>query len=150
MKGGWRGLLKALRRTSMSSLAYISLLVAFIALGTFVAALATGSRWAMVLGVVLIACLAASVAGFRTAARKITRPNAITEPGSAVSIFSTPLRREQVDRYLENYRGGRSSVPQAARLMTVIAGSESTKRAVSPGISSKPPMDDAERHRLSA
>ena len=143
-------MLKALRRISVSSLAYISLLVAFVALGTFVAALATGSRWAVVLGVVLIACLAASVAGFRTAARAITRSNAIAEPGSAVSIFSTPLRQEQVDRYLESYRGGRSSVPQAARLMTVIAGGESTKRPELPGISSKRPTSAAEQRRLSA
>ena len=122
-------MLRALSRDSASFLAYVCLLMAFASLGAFVAVLATGSRWATILGVVLIACLAGSVAGFRAAARTIARSSAMTEPGSAVSIFSTPLRQEQVDRYLANYRG-RDIGPRSERKMTLLVGGEPTKREV--------------------
>ncbi|HEX3284903.1 MAG TPA: hypothetical protein VHT50_09650 [Mycobacterium sp.] len=119
MKGIWR--------ISASYLAYILLLMGFVSLGLFVAALATGSILAGVLAAVLIACLAGSVAGFRATARELARSRPGIEQASAVSIFSTPLRQEQVDRYLENHRGD-TGRPQ--RRMTVLNGGESTERVV--------------------
>jgi hypothetical protein len=108
-------MVKTFRRVSVSSLAYASLLMAFVSLGAFVAALATESRWTTISGVALVACLAASVAGFRAAGRAVARTTAVAEPASAVSIFSTPLHQEQVDRYLKNYRtekgAGRNQKP---------------------------------------
>jgi hypothetical protein len=142
-------MLKASRRVSVSSLAYISLLMAFTSLGVFVAALATGSRWTTIAGVVLIACLAASVAGFRAGARAIARAPAVAEPASAVSIFSTPLQQEQIDRYLKNYRGSRI-VRQAERRMAVLAGGESAERTVRQVSSRRQPTSAADRDRLAA
>ena len=104
----------------MSSLAYVSLLIAFVSLGAFVAALATGSRSTTIWGAVLVAGLAASVAGFRAAGRAVARSTAGAEPASAVSIFSTPLLQEQIDRYLQNYRGG--------------AGGKKPRRLASPAV----------------
>src|SRR4051794_36434591 len=115
-------MLKAFRDISVSSLAYVSLLMAFVSLGAFVAALATASRWTAIWGVVLVACLAASVAGFRAAARAVARTTAHAKPASAVSIFSTPLQKEQVDRYLQNYRIEKGAVAQTCRASTVGAG----------------------------
>src|SRR5690349_1052272 len=106
-------------RNSASYLAYLLLLMGFVSLGLFVAALATGSILAGVLGAVLIACLAGSVAGFRSAAHKLAHSRPVAEPESDVSIFSTPLRREQIDRYLENYRG---EATRTERRMTVLEG----------------------------
>src|SRR4051812_2679671 len=131
-KSGGRAMLKAFRRVSVSSLAYASLLMAFVSLGAFVAALATGSHWAAISGVVLIACLAASVVGFRAAGRAIARFTAATEPASAVSIFSTPLQQEQVDRYLKNYRTGADPLAQAGHRKTVPAPGEKPRRMSSP------------------
>jgi hypothetical protein len=142
-------MVKAFRCVSVSSVAYVSLLVAFVSLGAFVAALATGSRWTVIWGVVLVACLAASVVGFRAAGRAVARSTAVAEPASAVSIFSTPLHQEQVDRYLKNYRGG-CVVPRPDRRMAALVGGESTERAVTPVISLQQPTSAAERDRLSA
>ena len=112
---------------SASYSAYVLLLMGFVSLGLFVAALATGSILAGGLGAVLIACLAGSVAGFRATARELARSRPGIEPASVVSIFSTPLRQEQVDRYLESHRGD-TGLPQ--RRMTVLNGGESTERVV--------------------
>lgn len=92
-------------RISAPSLAYLLLLLVFASLGVFVAALATGSGLAALLGMFLSLCLVGSVAGFRAGARKLAQWTAMAEPESAVSIFSTPLRQDQIDRYLANYRG---------------------------------------------
>lgn len=88
-----------------SVLGYLLLLMAFAALGLFVVALAMGSGLAAIFGIALISCLAGSVARFRAASRSLARSGVLAEATSPVSIFSTPLRRHQIDRYLENYRG---------------------------------------------
>jgi hypothetical protein len=131
-------MLKTVGRFSAPALAYVLLLVAFVSLGVFVAALATESGLTALLGVLLIACLTGSVAGFRAAARKLAKSGAGAEPSSAVSIFSTPLQRHHIDRYLKYYRGEGGIVPQAERTMTVIVGGESTERRAS---------RESERHR---
>jgi len=120
-------MLKAIGRVSVPYMAYVSLLMALVSLGVFVVALATGSDLAGFAGVGLVACLGGAVAGFRVAARKSREAS---EPGNHVSIFSVPLRRDQIDQYLENYRGGTRAVPQPGRV-TVLAGRESMERDVS-------------------
>ena len=96
------------RRTSASTasaVGYLLLLLAFATLGLFVAALATGTASAAVLfGVGLIACLGGSVAGFRAASRRLSESGVFIEATSPVSIFSAPLRQQQVDTYLDSYR----------------------------------------------
>jgi hypothetical protein len=142
-------MLKAFRDMSVSSLAYVSLLMAFVSLGAFVAALATASRLAAIWGVVLVACLAASVAGFRAAGRAVSRTAALAKPASAVSIFSTPLQQEQVDRYLQNYRVEKGAVAQAGRASTVGAGGKKSRGFASPAVGSRQKharLDQLNRH----
>ena len=111
----------------MSALGYALLLMAFVMLGLFVAALATGiSGLAIVLGIGLIGCLAGSVTGFVAASRKLAKAGVTAEATSPVSIFSTPLHQHQIDRYLENYRGENRSVARATT-MTVLVGDEATR-----------------------
>jgi hypothetical protein len=88
--------------STTSALAYTLLITAFAALGVFVATLALGSGWAVGTGLTLVACLAGSVLGFRAAGRKLAQAET-AEPSNA-SIFVTPLRRDEIDRYLETYR----------------------------------------------
>lgn len=126
-------MLKAMGRISVPSLAYLLLLLVFASLGVFVAALAAGSGVAALLGLFLVLCLVGSVAGFRAGARRLAQSTAMTEPGSAVSIFATPLRQDQIDRYLSNYRG-QGTKPT----MTVIKGERqpvSVESAVPKGLS---------------
>ncbi|KAA0101434.1 hypothetical protein [Mycolicibacterium sp. P1-5] len=95
------------RRVSASTasfLGYLLLLLAFTALGLFVADLASGSGVAMALFVGLVASLAGSVMGFRAASRKLSEAGVFIEATSPVSIFSAPLRQQQVDRYVEDHR----------------------------------------------
>ena len=123
--------MKVLRRVSASSasvLGYVLLLMAFVALGLFTAALATdGGVASAILGIGLTASLAGSVMGFRLASRKLAQSGA--EATSPVSIFSTPLRQDQIDRYLENYGvENRSAAPP--RTIDVINGDDSVRRSI--------------------
>lgn len=110
-------MLKILRRISAAYVAYLVLLLGFASLGLFVAALASGSDLAGVAGVSLVACLAGAVAGFRKGARTLAQSRGSGERANNVSIFSVPLRRDQIDRYHENYRSDKGSVPQLGRVM---------------------------------
>jgi hypothetical protein len=91
-------------RIDGSSFGYVLLLTTFAALGLFVAALATGSSAAALIGAVMAGCAAGAVAGFRSAARNLANSELGREAGSAVSIFSIPLRQDQIGRYLDRYR----------------------------------------------
>jgi len=115
--------MKVVRRYSYPALGYLSLLVAFALLGLFVAALAYRSAWAAAAGVALSASLMVSVAAFREGAARLARSR--REGGSLhnVSIWSEPLRREQVDQYFVNYRGG----PQRAKLAVAPLRSQTTR-----------------------
>ena len=50
-------------------------------------------------------------------ARTLAQSRGSGERANNVSIFSVPLRRDQIDRYHENYRSDRGSVPQLGRVM---------------------------------
>ena len=118
--------LKALRRVSMTELAYICLLLGFVALGTFVYALAAQSALAGIIGASLVVFFAASVVGFRFGARKRAESNdsGIEIPGE--NIWARPLRREQIDRYLRSYRGVRDGHEQLL-LAVAVPGGEPTR-----------------------
>ncbi len=97
-------MLKVLNRLPVPNIAYVLLLVGFVSLGLFVTALAFSSDLALVAGIALLASLAGAAAGFRKGARRLSEARLPDLPTNNVSIFSTPLRRDEVDRYLQNYR----------------------------------------------
>jgi hypothetical protein len=108
--------MEAFRRVSMTDVAYVCFLLMFVALGTFVYALAAESSMAGIIGATLIALMVATVVGFRVGARRRAESNdsGIEIPGE--NIWARPLRREQIDRYLLSYRGvrdGREQIVQA-------------------------------------
>jgi hypothetical protein len=109
--------MRALRRISMTNVAYVLFLLVFVALGTFVYALAAESPLAWIIGAILVALMVATVVGFRVGARKRAESNdsGIEIPGE--NIWARPLRREQIDRYLLSYRGVREGGTQ--KLLTV-------------------------------
>jgi len=101
--------------STASLLGYGLLLLALAALGFFVPSLALGSGLALGFAIGLIVFLTGSVMGFRTASRKLEQAAILDEPTSPVSIFSTPLSRAEVHRYLENYRGGNGAATPLRR-----------------------------------
>jgi hypothetical protein len=114
-------MLRTLRRVSMTDVAYVLLLLAFLALGTFVYALATESALAGIIGGSLIVLMVASVVGFRIGARNRAKFN---DSGSAIegaNVWAQPLRREQIDRYLLNYRGVRDGHEQMVQAVSAVA-----------------------------
>jgi hypothetical protein len=123
-------MLKGADRIPVPNIAYVLLLVGFVSLGLFVTALALGSDLAPVAGIALIACLGGAVAGFRTGARRLAQARQPDAPANNVSIFSTPLRRDETDRYLRNYRGA-SDARTADRAMAVVRDDEPTAVEVS-------------------
>jgi hypothetical protein len=119
-------MLKALRRVSMTNVAYVLFLLVFVALGTFVYALAVESALAGILGVILVVLMIAMVAGFRIGARKRAESNDSGIEIEGANVWARPLRREQIDRYLQSYRGVRNgheqmlqavSTPEPTRLI---------------------------------
>lgn len=113
-------MLKGADRIPVPNIAYVLLLVGFVSLGLFVSALALGSDLAPLAGIALIVCLGGAVAGFRTGARRLAQARQPDAPANNVSIFSTPLRRDEKDRYLRNYRGATD------RAMAVVRDDEPT------------------------
>lgn len=95
--------LKRAGPTVISYAAYVFVLLAFVALGLTVAALASGSALAAILGASIVVLLAAAVAGFRLAARKLDEAREPGNPGGT-SIWAKPLVRTQIDTYRLMYR----------------------------------------------
>ena len=101
-------MLKVVRRISYPFVGYLFLLLGFALLGLFVAALARQSDLDVVAGVALAGSLVAAVLGFRKGAWKLAQSREAGDPGHNVSIWSEPLRQDQVDQYYVNYRGGQA------------------------------------------
>ena len=108
-------MLRTLRRVSMTDVAYVLLLLAFVALGTFVYALATESALAGIIGGTLIVLMVASVVGFRIGARNRAESNDSGIEIEGANVWARPLRREQIDRYLQSYRGVRDGHEQTVQ-----------------------------------
>lgn len=89
---------------SRTYVAYLTLLAGFAALGMFVYALATGSRFTGAAGAVLVTLFTAAVVGFRAGARELAASDESGNPTDGANIWAQPLRRVQIDRYLLNYR----------------------------------------------
>jgi hypothetical protein len=115
-------MLKTSRRVSATNVAYVCFLLTFVALGTFVYALAAGSAMAGIIGAALIALMVATVAGFRIGARTRAASNDsdIDIPGE--NVWARPLRRGQIDRYLQNYRAVRENHEQLLQAVAVPLG----------------------------
>ena len=122
-------MLKALGRMNPTNVAYIGLLLVFVALGTFVYALAVGSELAGVIGGSLILLAIATVVGFRVGARKRAESNdsGITIEGA--NVWAHPMRRQQIDRYLQTYRGTREGHARMWQAATVIDEHTEDRRA---------------------
>ena len=95
---------KSTRSATITYVAYVLLLIAFVFLGVFVAALALDSSVAGAAAVALAASLTASVLGFRAAASR--RARAAQEAGSRykLSIWTNTLHPHELDRYRLHYR----------------------------------------------
>ncbi|BBY17707.1 hypothetical protein MLIT_32990 [Mycolicibacterium litorale] len=119
-----------MRGDSITYAGYLGFLVGFIGLGLFVYALAVGSAVAGVIGAILVVTDIATVALFRAGARRRAEENdsGIEIPG--VNIFATPLERDEIDRYLMQYRGVQRSdddEQSGARLVSIPAGAPSRR-----------------------
>lgn len=89
-------------RTTSASLtyaAYVSMLIGFIGLGLFVAALAYGSGHAALVAAVSATCFVLSASGFRAGAAKRAQEHAAVGARHKLSIWSTSLQQDQIDRY---------------------------------------------------
>jgi hypothetical protein len=114
-------MLRTLRRVSMTDVAYVLFLLVFVALGTFVYALATESALAGIIGGSLVVLMVASVVGFRVGARNRAKSNDSGIEIEGANVWARPLRREQVDRYLLSYRGMRDGHEQMVQAVSAVA-----------------------------
>jgi hypothetical protein len=114
-------MLRTLPRVSMTDVAYLLLLLVFVALGTFVYALATDSALARIIGGSLVVLMVASVVGFRIGARNRAKSNDSGIEIEGANVWARPLRREQIDRYLLSYRGVRDGREQMVQVVSAIA-----------------------------
>jgi hypothetical protein len=114
-------MLRTLRQVSMTNVAYVLLLLVFVALGTFVYALATESALAGIIGTSLVVLMVASVVGFRIGARKGSESNDSGIEIEGANMWARPLRREQIDRYLLSYRGAQDGQEQMVQAVSTVA-----------------------------
>jgi hypothetical protein len=106
----------------MTNVAYVFLLLVFVALGMFVYALAAESALAGIIGASMIGLMVASVVGFRIGARKRAESNDSGIEIPSENIWARPLRREQIERYLSSYRGIRYDHEQLLQAVAVPGG----------------------------
>lgn len=104
--------------------AYVLVLLALALLGVFVAALALGIRWAPVAGVAMLAALVFAVVGFRNGGAQLAR--ARSRSGHQLSVWTDPLRAEQLARYRAMYRH-EPDVGGQGRLVSLGSRSESMR-----------------------
>ncbi|MDA4108444.1 hypothetical protein BHQ17_12450 [Mycolicibacterium holsaticum] len=88
-------------RISQQVIGYLFMLVSFAALGVMIAALAMKSDLAAVAGIAFVISAIASVEGFRSGAARLAESR---RSGEHMSIWSTPIAPEQIDRYRATYR----------------------------------------------
>ena len=119
-------MLKTLRRVSMTNVAYVLLLLSFVALGMFVYALAADSPLAGIFVISLVLLMAASVVGFRMGADVRARSNDSGIEIDGMNLWEQPLRSEQIDRYLQSYRGVRDGHEQLLQAVSTV-GTEPTR-----------------------
>ncbi len=64
-----------------------------------------------------------AVLGFRASGRKLAQNRDAVDAGATLSIFSAPLREDEVDHYLETHRAAGDDTDQDARLYVIPGGS---------------------------
>lgn len=121
-------MMNVLGRVSPTNVAYALFLLTFVALGTFVYSLAAASPLSAVIGAVLVMLMVATVAGFRIGARKRAAANDSGIAIDGANIWERPLRREQIDRYLQSYRAAPESQEQLGATVPAGAVAEWTDR----------------------
>lgn len=92
------------RRPSLTYIAYLCLLLSFVALGTFVYALAVDSYLAGAVGGALAVLLVAAAYGFRAGARTTAATHEGDTPLEGANIWAQPVKTAQIARYLAAYR----------------------------------------------
>jgi O-antigen ligase len=97
-------MLKRMKPSSITYLAYVLLLLAFISLHVFVAALALGSGLAAVAGAALVVSLAAAVFGFRLGASRLARASEAAGSTHKLSFWADQLEQDRIGRYRATYR----------------------------------------------
>jgi hypothetical protein len=125
-------LVKVVRRVSYPYMGYLFLLLAFALLGLFLVALAYRSGWSAVAGVALGGSLVAIVVCFRKGAVKLAQSRREGDPRDNVSIFSEPLRQEELDQYYVNYRGSQRRARLAVALRASRPNQSEAPEAVVP------------------
>jgi hypothetical protein len=83
---------------------YLLVLLGFVSLGLFVAALAMSSGFAVIPGVALAAFFGLGVAAFRNGSSKLAASREAGTIGDNMSIWARPLLQEQIDGYHLAYR----------------------------------------------
>ncbi|WP_006244511.1 hypothetical protein [Mycolicibacterium tusciae] len=106
----------------MTYVAYLLLLLVFVALGMFVYALAAESALAGIIGVSMVVLMVATVVGFRAGARIRSESNDSGIEIPSENIWARPLRREQIDGYLQSYRATRANHEQLLQAVAVPGG----------------------------
>jgi hypothetical protein len=117
---------RVLKRISLTNVAYVCLLLGFVALGTFVYALAVQSPLTAMIGAVLVVLLAASAVGFRAGARKRAESNDSGITIEGVNVWARPLRRDEIEQYLASYRGVRDGHAQMLKAVATPAAEPAT------------------------
>ena len=107
---------------------YLLVLLGFVSLGLFVAALAMNGAVAVIPGVALGASFGLAVAAFRNGSAKLATSREAGTIGDNVSIWARPLRQEQIDGYHVTYRRAR---PEKAPTVLGVARS-AQKREFAP------------------
>lgn len=97
-------MLERMKPSSITFVAYVMLLLAFISLHVFVAALATGSGLAAAAGTALVVSLAAAVFGFRLGASSLARASEAAGSTHKLSFWADQLEQDRIDRYRATYR----------------------------------------------
>jgi hypothetical protein len=90
---------------------YLFVLLGFVCLGLFVAALAMNSAFAVIPGLALAASFGMAVAAFRNGSAKLATSREAGTVGGNVSIWARPLRQEQIDDYHVAYRARPDKAP---------------------------------------
>jgi hypothetical protein len=141
-------MMKRLGIARTTYLAYVLLLLTFVLLGVFVAALAYGSGLAIAAGVGLLASFGASVMGFRAGGAQIAR--ASDAAGHKLSVWVNPLQASQISQYRVNYRGEQDGSERNGWSPTVMAGGDRTASGASYVSAPKQRTPALARSRLSA
>lgn len=118
-------MLQRSRPASITYVAYLLVLLTFVSLGVFVAALAHRSGIAAIAGAGVAGFLSAAVIGFRVGAAALARASKAAGSTHKLSIWADPLRPNQLEAYRANYRGDRQRSQQRRWSPTLVADTES-------------------------